>query len=60
VLHVTHIINVDVGGLLITDGVATADVEGLIRHLVAAELSARDEAVLTLLGQGADCEHFPR
>jgi hypothetical protein len=50
--------DIDVGGLLITDGVAAANVEGTIRHLVAAELSARDEAVAALLGQGTDREHF--
>lgn len=44
--------SVDVGGLLITDGVEADDVEGAIRHLDAAEISSSKETVDALLGGG--------
>jgi hypothetical protein len=45
---------VDVGGVLITDGVETETVEGMIRHLAATELSTCEEAIPALLDQGTD------
>jgi len=51
--------NVDVGGLLITDGVEADDVEGGIRHLVAAGLSVREETLAAMLRQGVERAHLP-
>lgn len=48
-LHETP--TIDVGGLLITDGVETDKIEGKIRHLSAAEFSMREETVAGLLGR---------
>jgi hypothetical protein len=45
---------VDVGGVLITDGVETETVEGMIRHLAATELSTCEEAIPALLDRGTD------
>ncbi|WP_121821047.1 hypothetical protein [Halostella salina] len=41
--------DVDVGGLLITDGVEAEDVEGGIRHLTASDIPVHEESVATLL-----------
>lgn len=44
--------DVTVGGLLITDSVETAPVDGAIRHLTADQLSSSVEPVASLLGDG--------
>lgn len=48
--------DINVGGLLISDGVETNNVEGEIRHLDAQELSAREETVAALLREGIEHE----
>jgi hypothetical protein len=48
-LHETP--NIDVGGLLITDGVETNKVEEKVRHLSAAEISTHGETVASLIGR---------